>query len=262
MATDSAQPARPQDSTTAPQRLRLLPVAVAASALLGGLSLGLPASGQSGGGVTITSYGHSALLIQGGGATVLVNPFRSVGCAAGLAEPRVRADVILASSRLADEGAPVASGRLLVTPGSYRVAGLKLEGAAIAHDRIGGRRYGQATLWRWRQGGLEIAHLGGTAAALQPDDRVLIGKPDVLIIGVGGGAKVYDGAEAAAVVRELQPRRVIPVQYVSGRAPASCDQGSIEPFLQAMSGTPVQRVGRTISLGAPLSEATQIKVLR
>ncbi len=81
-------------------------------------------------GVSITSYGHSALLIRGGGASVLINPFKAVACAAGLAEPRVRADVILASSRLLDEGAPVASGRMLVTPGSYRVAGLQIEGIA------------------------------------------------------------------------------------------------------------------------------------
>ena len=227
--------------------------------LIGMLSAG-PATAE--GGVSITSYGHSALLIQGGGATVLVNPFKAVGCAAGLPEPRVSANVILASSRLLDEGAPVASGRMLSSPGSYRVAGLRIEGIAAPHDRFGGRRFGQATLWRWKQGGLEIAHLGGTAAALTPEDRVLLGKPDVLIIGVGGGAKVYDGAEAAAVVRELAPRRVIPVQYVSGQAPAGCDQGSVEPFLQAMAGTPVQRLGRSVSLPGKLSEGTQVTVLR
>ena len=91
---------------------------------------------------------------------------------------------------------------------------------------------------------------------------MLLGKPDVLIIGVGGGAKVYDGAEAAAVVRELAPRRVIPVQYVSGTTPAGCDQSNIEPFLQAMAGTPVQRLGRTVSLPGKLSDGTQITVLR
>ena len=220
----------------------------------------LPAAADTG--VTITSYGHSALLIRGGGATVLLNPFKAVGCAAGLAEPRVSANVILASSRLLDEGAPVAQGKLLSSPGSYRVAGLKIEGISAPHDRFGGRRFGQSTLWRWKQGGLDFAHLGGTAGQLSPEDRVLLGKPDVLIIGVGGDAKVYTGAEAAAVVRELNPRRVIPVQYVSGTTPKQCDQTGVEPFLQAMSGTPVKRVGRTLSLPAKLGEGTQIDVMR
>jgi L-ascorbate metabolism protein UlaG (beta-lactamase superfamily) len=230
--------------------------------LLAAAAVALPMAAGANTGVTITSYGHSALLIQGGGASVLLNPFRAVGCAAGLAEPRVSANVILASSRLLDEGAAVASGRLLSSPGSYRVAGLRIEGIAAPHDRFGGRRFGQSTLWRWKQGGLEFAHLGGTAAQLSPEDRVLLGKPDVLIIGVGGGAKVYTGAEAATMVRELNPRRVIPVQYVSGKAPKACDQGSVDPFLQAMAGTPVKRVGRVLSLPAKLSEGTQIEVLR
>ena len=229
---------------------------------LAAVAVALPLAASANTGVTITSYGHSALLIRGGGATVLLNPFKAVACAAGLAEPRVSANVILASSRLLDEGAPVASGRMLSSPGSYRVAGLKIEGISAPHDRFGGRRFGQSTLWRWKQGGLEFAHLGGTAAQLTPEDRVLLGKPDVLIIGVGGGAKVYTGAEAAAVVRELNPRRVIQVQYVSGTTPKDCDQSSVDPFLQAMSGTPVKRVGRVLTLPATLGEGSQIDVMR
>ncbi|MFM9040765.1 MAG: MBL fold metallo-hydrolase, partial [Vulcanococcus sp.] len=92
--------------------------------------------------------------------------------------------------------------------------------------------------------------------------EVLLGKPDVLILGVGGGAKVYDGAEAAAVVRELSPKRVIPVQYVSGTTPKNCDQSSVEPFLEALKGTSVKRVGRVLSLPGKLSDTTQIDVMR
>ena len=235
--------------------------ALALAALTSSLAL-LPAASAAGGGVTITSYGHSALLISGGGARVLLNPFQAVGCAAGLAEPRVSADVILASSQLKDEGAPVASGRFLVKPGSYRVAGLAIEGIGAPHDRVGGKRFGLSTLWRWRQGGLDIVHLGGTAGAIAPEDRVLLGRPDVLIIGVGGGAKVYDGQEAAAVVRQLQARRVIPVQYRSGGPTSSCDLGSAQPFLDAMAGSTVRRVGSSLSVVPPVGDATVIEIMR
>jgi L-ascorbate metabolism protein UlaG (beta-lactamase superfamily) len=236
--------------------MRLLPILALSSTLL--------AAGPAlaGSGVTITSYGHSALLISGGGTSVLVNPFKAVACAAGLAEPRVSATVVLASSRLLDEGAPVARGKMLVDAGSYKVGGLSIEGISGPHDRVGGRRFGQSTLWRWKQGGLDIAHLGGTAARLSPSDKVMLGRPDVLIIGVGGGAKVYTGAEAAEVVRELQPRRVIPVQYVSGKTPTDCDQTSVQPFLDAMAGTPVQRRGNRISLPGKLDGGPVIEVMR
>ena len=234
-------------------------LALSSLALVGSLGGGAFAGG---GGVSITSYGHSALLIRGGGATVLVNPFKAVACAAGLAEPRVSANVILASSTLRDEGANVASGKMLVKPGSYKIAGLKIDGISGAHDRVGGRRFGQATLWRWKQGGLDFAHLGGTAARLSPSDRVMLGRPDVLIIGVGGGGKVYDGSEAAEVVRDFQPRLVIPVQYVSGKTPKDCDQTSVEPFLKAMAGTTVKRTGPQISLPGKLSDSMVIDVMR
>jgi hypothetical protein len=103
---------------------------------------------------------------------------------------------------------------------------------------------------------------GGTAGRLSPSDRVLLGRPDVLIIGVGGGAKVYDGTEAAEVVRELSPRRVIPVQYTTGKVPPGCDQGSVEPFLKAMAGTPVKRGGTSLNLPGKLSDGLVIEVLR
>ena len=227
-----------------------------------GLALSLHAAAHAGG-VSIASYGQRALLIQGGGRSVLLNPYKAVGCAAGLPETRVNAGVILASSELADEGARgIASGRFLVAPGSYKVGGLNLEGFASPHDRIEGRRFGNATIWRWQQGGLEFAHVGATAGPISGADRVLLGRPDVLIIGVGGGSKIYDGAEAAAVVEALNPRRVIPVQYVSGDAPENCDQEGLQPFLEAMRGTTVRNGGRTISLPGQLGDTTVIEVMR
>ena len=228
-----------------------------------GLALSLQAAADAGGGVSISSYGQRALLIQGGGQSVLLNPYKAVGCAAGLPEPRVKAGVVLASSELADEGARgIATGRFLVAPGSYKVGGLNLEGFASPHDRMEGRRFGNATIWRWQQGGLDFAHVGATAGPISGADRVLLGRPDVLIIGVGGGSKIYDGQEAAAVVKQLNPKRVIPVQYVNGDAPANCDQEGVQPFLEAMGGSTVVNPGRTINLPANLPDTTVITVLR
>ena len=230
--------------------------------LLGGaVVLTLPAAALAEG-VSITSYGHSALLIKGGGSTVLVNPFKAVACAAGLKEPRVAADVVLTSSRLLDEGAPIAKGTYLSSPGGFDVAGIRFEGFSAPHDRLGGRRFGNGVIWRWQQGGLDFAHLGGTAATLQPEDKVLLGRPDVLILGVGGGAKVYDGAEAAEVVKQLNPKVVIPVQYVrSGEPPADCDQTGAKDFLEALPGVPSKPVGRVLKLTPPLGDTTRIDLM-
>ena len=228
-----------------------------------GLVLGLHHSVHAEDGVTVNSYGQRALLIEGGGQTVLVNPYKAVGCAADLPEPTVQVDVILASSELADEGARgIATGRFLVKPGSYRLNGLQLEGFASPRDRLGGRRFGNATIWRWQQGGLNFAHVGATAGPIRPADRVLLGQTDVLILGVGGGAKIFNASEAAALVDQLNPRQVIPVQYVIGEAPAQCDQGTVKPFLEAMAGTTVRDVGRSMRVPAMLPDTTVITLMR
>ncbi len=209
-----------------------------------GLALSLTSPALAGGGGVDQQLWATGPADPGGGQSVLLNPYKAVGCAAGLPEPRLTAGVVLANSELADEGArDVAGGRFLAQPGSYRIGGLSLEGFANPHDRVGGRRFGNATLWRWQQGGLSFAHLGATAGELTAADRVLLGNPDVLIIGVGGGSKIYDAEEAAAVVNQLNPKRVIPVQYVNGDAPEGCDQEGVQPFLEAMGGTAVRRVG-------------------
>ena len=91
---------------------------------------------------------------------------------------------------------------------------------------------------------------------------MLLGNPDVLIIGVGGGSKIYNAEEAAAVVNQLNPKRVIPVQYVNGDAPEGCDQEGVQPFLDAMGGTAVRRAGRTQTLPGNLDNTTVITVMQ
>ena len=117
-------------------------------------------------------------------------------------------------------------------------------------------------IWRWQQGGLSFAHLGATAGPIIGADKVLLGRPDVLIIGVGGGSKIFNGEEAAEVVQALNPRRVIPVQYVNGDAPEGCDQEGVQPFLDAMGGTAIRRVGRTQNLPSDLDDTTVITVMQ
>ena len=82
------------------------------------------------------------------------------------------------------------------------------------------------------------------------------------VIAVGGGAKVYNGIEAARVVKDLNPKRVIPVQYVRGKPSRDCDQSGIQPFLDAMQGTETRKVGNTLYLRTKLPDKTVINLMR
>ena len=194
----------------------------------------------------IKKLGHSSILIKGEDQSILLNPFRAVGCASGLEEKVISADIILASSLLPDEGAKISKGLFMVKPGSYRINGLSFEGFYSPHDRLGGRRFGMSTLWRWEQNGLTFAHLGGAASPLTVEDRLLIGNPDVLFLAVGGGAKVYNAKEAAEVVEVLKPKIVIPVQYRRKGKDSipSCNQLGVEPFLELMKDYKVRKIGK------------------
>ena len=212
--------------------------------------------------VEIKSFGHSSFLVRGGGHSILLNPFKAVGCAQGLREPNVIPDIVLASSELADEGYWKKEGVFFVKPGSYLIRGLNLEGFSAAHDHMGGRRFGYGTFWQWTQGGVNFVHLGGIAGNIDSQDKLLLGRPDVLFIGVGGGSKVFSAKKAASIVNELNPRIVIPVQYNRGEKPPNCDQTDIQPFLDVTQNFEKRKIGRNLVVPNKLPEKTVIHLMQ
>lgn len=210
------------------------------------------AQAQSAGGLSVQYLGHTCFFFSGGGQRILINPFRSLGCTAGYRPPRITTDLVLISSQLLDEGAvEVVPGnpRLLYEPGVYQVDKLRIQGITTAHDRLGGRRFGQNVAWRWAQAGLNILHLGGAAAPITIEQKILMGTPDVLFIPVGGGPKAYNPEEAKQAIQVLNPKIIVPTQYLTQAAKGQqCDLVSVDSFLKLMEGTPVRRVGNSASL--------------
>jgi L-ascorbate metabolism protein UlaG (beta-lactamase superfamily) len=244
-------------------------VQYAGAGLLAGVGLStidrLPAAAQSSS-VTIQYLGHTCFLFNGDGRRILVNPFRPIGCTAGYRAPNVSADLVLISSRLLDEGAVESlpnNPRILYEPGVYDFNGLQVNGIATDHDDLGGRQFGTNVVWRWKQGGVNLLHMGGAAAPITTEQQILMGRPDVLLLPVGGGPKAFTPEEAKATVQLLNPKLVIPTQYRTQAADAAkCDIAPVDNFLTLMGGTPVQKVGNSISLSAAnLPESTQIRVM-
>ncbi len=70
--------------------------------------------------LVIKSMGHSSFLINSKEKSILINPFKAIGCASNLKEPKgVKVDFILASSRLLDEGYNPNDQLMFVEPGIY-----------------------------------------------------------------------------------------------------------------------------------------------
>ncbi|MBW4464404.1 MAG: MBL fold metallo-hydrolase [Pegethrix bostrychoides GSE-TBD4-15B] len=240
----------------------------AGAGLLAGWGLSLvdrEAQAQSGG-LSVQYFGHSCFLLSGDGRRILVNPFRPGGCTAGYAAPQAAADLVMISSRLLDEGAVdglVGSPRILFEPGVYELNGFQVQGIGMDHDDVKGRRFGVNVAWKWQQGGVNILHLGGAAAPITTEQQILMGRPDLLLLPVGGGAKAFTPEEARAAVLLLNPKLVVPTQYLTAAAdPASCDILPVDSFLSLMSGIPNQQVGSSITLSASdLPSSSQIRVM-
>jgi len=219
--------------------------------------------------------GHLSFLISGDGVSFLTHPFNPAGCTAKLPAPIAKSDYILTSSRLFDEGyledLPKDT-RVFSEPGSYNIKGINLHGITMDHDRIGGRRFGRNVAWRWKQSGIFVLHLGGAAAPITPSQRILMGRPDVLILPIGGNAqsndavqaKVYAPEEAKAIVQELNPRIVIPTHYRTDKSSDSCKLTSVDDFLALMPQDSIQKLnGSILEISASnLPQTTVVRVLK
>jgi len=194
------------------------------------------AQNQSTQGVTIEWLGHSAFLFTSNGVRVLSNPFSPIGCTANFRSPEVQADLVTISSRLLDEGAAAGlpnNPQLMVEAGVYDLKGIEFQGIKTFHDRNQGRRFGDNLVWKWTQGGVRILHLGGIASPIGIEQKILMGTPDVALIPIGGTAKTYNPQEAMEAIKILNPKIMIPTQYLTtGADKGKCELVGVEEFLK------------------------------
>ena len=210
----------------------------------------LPTSSVLANNLLIKSFGHSSFLINSPEKSILINPFKAIGCASNLNEPKENeVDFILASSRLLDEGYNPNDQLMFVEPGIYQFEDILLNGISVPHDRLDGRRFGMATVWSWEQNNLKIVHMGGAAGDIDINSQIILSRPDILFISIGGGIKSYDGEEASRIVKILKPNLVIPVHFARGkRINKQCDFSNADLFIENMKDFKIKYVGKDFQI--------------
>jgi len=99
------------------------------------------------------------------------------------------------------------------TAGTFETPLGEVIAVASEHDDVAGTLRGSNTIFRFTLDGLRVAHLGDFGQpGLRTEQREAIGEVDVLLLPVGGGPTV-GGESAAAIVRALRPRLVVPMHY-------------------------------------------------
>lgn len=213
----------------------------------------------------ITYRGHATFVLESGHKIILIDPFDEH---VGYPMDGVRAGAVLVSHEHGDHNnVALAEGRPRIirglVEGKWRTLREKVDGVTISsvptyHDDSKGTQRGRNTVFILDGEGLRVVHLGDLGHPLDDEAAKTIGRPDVLMVPVGGHFTI-DAARAHAAVARLRPGIVIPMHYKT-EVNAGWPIQTIDPFLDAARS--VKRVGSTVSVEkATVPRETEVWVM-
>ncbi len=182
--------------------------------------------------MVIQWYGQSCFKIQSGDLVVVIDPF---GKEIGLTPPRFKTDVALVSHSHFDHSNAESLGGepfLITEPGEYEAKGVYVRGIRTFHDTVEGKERGTNTAYMIQVEDIRIAHLGDFGEQEMREETLEeLGDVDILMIPVGGTYTV-DGKTAGKIVKQIEPRFVIPMHYKIPGIKVALD--GVESFLKEM----------------------------
>lgn len=194
------------------------PLMGVAVALAAGVAAATPA-----GAARLRWFGQACFeVVSNSGTRVVIDPF---GASVGYAVPELEADLVLITHEHGDhnnaaavKGDPVVLHGLQMNEETREVRGIQVRAVRTDHDAEGGAKRGKNTLFVLKLDGLVFAHCGDLGHVLTPAQVKAVGKVDVLMLPVGGYYTI-DAKAAARVVKQLEPRLVIPMHFKTEATP-------------------------------------------
>lgn len=201
--------------------------------------------------------GGNGVFITTKESKIVIDPKLSI---VGLKDANVKDAVVIATEPrfLSDAG----DARLVIEgPGEYEVGDFSIRGIpATRHVDTGG--FG-TTMYRITIGEARIALLGNIVSELSEDQLEAIGVIDIVILPVGGGGYTLDGVAAARLVRNMDPKIVIPIHYAETGIAYEVPQDALKLFTDEL-GASVETVDKykLKSIAALPSALTVVEVKR
>ena len=181
----------------------------------------------------VTWLGHGCFRLRGRSAAVVTDPFPP---AIGLKLPKLDADLVTISHEHENHNYTqvMRDAYEIRGPGEYEVAGVSVIGVPTYHDAEKGAKHGRNTVYLIEIDDVRVCHLGDLGHALDDAEAEAIASPDVLLVPVGGHTAI-NAAQAAEIVRQLEPRYVVPMHYAIPGLKLELD--SLDRFLKEMAVT-------------------------
>ena len=158
----------------------------------------------------VTWIGHACFRIEENGYAVVLDPYEN-GSVPGLANVDETAQLVLCSHEHGDHNA---RGNVKITEGAD--CPFTIDCVDTFHDDEQGAKRGpnRIHILTSLQDGKKAVHLGDLGCPLTEEQQEKLKDADVLMIPVGGFFTI-DYSQAAEVVRQLNPKVVIPMHYRS-----------------------------------------------
>lgn len=209
----------------------------------------------------ITWIGHAAFRVRTGNKTLIMDPFPPE---LGLRIPpqQAEADLVTQSSDDAFHSAlDAVSGKPIVLegPGEYEAAGMHLRGLRTTRLTHEGEPQQWNTVFSAQAEGLVFCHLGNPDRLLTNREVDALGSPHVLMAPVGSDTGL-SAADVVEIVRNVEPRIVIPMLYAHGGNKRPLRE--LGPFLQELGVREPEAAARLSVTRANLPEDTQVVVLQ
>lgn len=181
----------------------------------------------------LTYYGHSCFKLESAEGSVVFDPYLT-GYVPGFTLAPLSADLVISSHEHYDHYA-AESVKL-----SGRQHGFTVEEIETFHDEKGGTLRGKNIISVLGAEDLRIAHLGDLGHELNAGQLEKLGRPDVLMIPIGGFYTI-DAAAAKNIVDACSPRLVVPMHYREGKRGLQ-NIADAESFLKLFPETDVRRL--------------------
>lgn len=159
----------------------------------------------------VTWLGHGCFRLRGRSAAVVTDPYPP---SIGLKLQRLDGDLVTVSHEHENHNYTqvMRDAYEIRGPGEYEVAGVSVIGVPTFHDSEKGAKHGRNTVYLIEIDDVRVCHLGDLGHRLDDAEAEAISAPDVLLVPVGGHTAI-NAAQAAEVVRQLEPRYVVPMHY-------------------------------------------------
>jgi L-ascorbate metabolism protein UlaG (beta-lactamase superfamily) len=158
-------------------------------------------------------------------------------------------------------GKPVVETKIILDkPGEYEVADVSVQGiAARAHMDEPNQK--TATIYKLIADDVRIAVVGHVYPDLTSSQLESLSTIDVLIIPVGGNGYTLDPVGALKLIKEIEPKLVIPTHYDDKGLNYEVPQQSLEDALKVISMETRETVPKLKLKAGELGETTQLVVL-